>query len=241
MGIRFLLAGDTAVSIQFGQEISMEISLQVRALQYNLESMPIDGIMEVVPTYSSLMIHYLPEIISYKELKTELELRIASLNTIEMPMEKVTEIPIVYGGTYGHDLEECAKLEGMSVEELIKIHSGSEYYVYMLGFAPGHPYMARFERPFSFKRRESPRVKIPGGSVVAAQNLSNLIPFDQPCGWNILGATPVVICDYQREQPFLVNAGQWVRFIPITEEEYVKIKQQVEQGTYHCKTYEKAV
>ena len=151
----------------------------------------------------------------------------------------MTEIPILYGGQWGIDLEECAKLEGITEDEFIRIHSGSEYYVYMLGFAPGHPYTARFERTFHFKRRESPRLKVPGSSVVAAENLSNILPFDQPCGWNLIGSTPVKMCDYQREEPFLLSAGQWIRFVPINEDRYHEIKENVEKGQYQCRTYEK--
>jgi allophanate hydrolase subunit 1 len=102
----------------------------------------------------------------------------------------------------------------------------------MLGFAPGHPYAARFEEPFSFKRRETARVMIPARSVVVQQNLSDLIPFDQPCGWNIIGQTPCEICDYSRKDPFLVHAGEWTRYIPVTPEEFRKIRKQVEAGKW---------
>lgn len=241
MDVRFLLSGDTAVSVQFGQEISLELNQQVRALAYELEQRPIHGIVETVPTYSALMIHYRPEIIRYQQLQKQIEIRLSHLNIKELPPAIVTEIPILYGGNYGPDLEDCAKMEQITTQELIEIHSRSEYYVYMLGFAPGHAYMARFDHPFSFKRRESPRLKIPGGSVVVAQELSNLIPFDQPCGWNIIGTTPVTICNYKREKPFLVDAGQWVKFVPIDEKEYLLIKQESEKGNYQCRSYEKVV
>lgn len=148
------------------------------------------------------------------------------------------EIPILYGGETGPDLEYCARLEHISTEEIIRKHSEHEYYVYMLGFAPGHPYMARFEEPYSFKRRESPRVKIPARSVVVQLNLSDLIPFEQPCGWNIIGSTPLDICNFKKEEPFLLSAGDWVRHVPVTKEEYGRIRRDVENGTYQVKTYE---
>lgn len=107
----------------------------------------------------------------------------------------------------------------------------------MLGFAPGHPYMARFEEPYSFKRRESPRVKIPARSVVVQLNLSDLIPFEQPCGWNIIGSTPLDICNFDKEEPFLLSAGDWVRHVPVTKDEYDRIRHDVENGTYKVKTY----
>jgi len=153
----------------------------------------------------------------------------------------VKEIPICYGGELGPDLEDCAAVENVSSKEFIRMHSEHEYYTYMLGFAPGHAYMARFEEPFHFKRRETPRVRIPGQSIVVQLNLSNLIPFDQPCGWNIVGATPLTICDHTKKDPFLVHAGEWVRYVPVGRREYEKIKEDVRRGTYRLKTYEKAV
>ncbi len=239
--MQFLLVGDSAVSVQFGQEISMELSTKVRALQYSLETQPASGIKEVVPTYASLMVHYEPEIIMYAELIKLLKERIASSDAQILPKTKVIEVPICYGGAYGPDLEECAKMENIMVEEFIQVHSGSEYYTYMIGFAPGHPYMARATHPFSFQRREFPRIRIEAGSVVVSQNLSNLIPFAQPSGWNVIGATPLTICDYEKENPFLVNAGQWVKFVPINEGEYKRIKQEVSKGTYKVRTFDKAV
>ncbi len=157
----------------------------------------------------------------------------------QLPRAVVTEIPVLYEGEYALDLEEIARLENKTPEEIIKIHSGSDYYVYMLGFAPGHPYTARFENHFSFKRRETPRVRIPGGSIVVQLGLSDIIPFDQPCGWNIIGTTPILACDYRKENPFLLKAGQWIRHVPVDKGEFLEIKRQVELGEYQCRTYER--
>ncbi len=241
MDVRFLIAGDKAVSVEFGSEISLEINSKVRMLQQELNQNPIAGVTETVPTYSSLIVHYRPEILRYEELVEILKERIGCMGSVAAGKQIVKEIPILYGGELGPDLEECAAFENVSTEELIRMHSEHEYYVYMLGFAPGHPYMARFEEPYHFKRRESPRVRIPARSIVVQLNLSDLIPFDQPCGWNIIGSTPLDICNYSKEDPFLVHAGDWVKHVPITEREYQQIRREVEQGTYKCKTYEKAV
>jgi len=231
------IAGDCAVSVELGNEISLSVNARVRALQNTLEQQPIPGVIETVPTYASLMIHYQPDMLSYKELTECLTEMAKTLSEVSLPKARIIEIPILYGRELGPDLEECAAMEGITTEELMRIHSGHLYYTYMLGFAPGHAYMARFERPFSFQRREFPRVRIPGGSIVAAQNLSNLIPFDQPCGWNIIAHTPVVLCDYGKEPPCLVNAGDWVKFVPVNEKEYNQINQLVQAGAYQCRIY----
>lgn len=241
MEAKFLISGDSAVSVQMGSEISLEVNQLVRMLFLDLTNDPVEGIVEMVPTYASLMIHYRPEKIQYSRLKEEIEGRLGSMEQVEEGSRIVKEIPICYGGELGPDLEDCAAVENMSSKEFIRMHSEHEYYTYMLGFAPGHAYMARFEEPFHFKRRETPRVRIPGQSVVVQLNLSNLIPFDQPCGWNIVGATPLTICDHTKKDPFLVHAGEWVRYVPVGRREYEKIKEDVRRGTYRLKTYEKAV
>lgn len=237
MEAKFLAAGDCAVSVQMGEEISLEVNRLVRNLYTNLTEHPVNGITEMVPTYASLMVHYKPQVIRFDRLKEEIGKRMEEEGEAEQAKQVVKEIPICYGGELGPDLEDCAAYEDVSVEEFIRMHSEHEYYSYMLGFAPGHAYMARFEEPFHFKRRETPRVYIPGRSIVAQLNLSNLIPFGQPCGWNIVGGTPLEICDYQKEDPFVVHAGEWVRYVPITLREYEKIRRDVERGTYKVKSY----
>lgn len=218
-----------------GTEISLEVNSKVLALQKELTEHPIAGITEMVPTYASLMIHYDPRTIRVGELKKELQSRFGSLKETGAREKVIREIPILYGGETGPDLELCAELDHNTVEEVIRKHSQHDYYVYMLGFAPGHPYAARFEEPFAFKRRETARVRIPARSVVVQENLSDLIPFDQPCGWNIIGSTPLTICDYRREDPFLVHAGEWTRYVPVTKEEYDRIRREDEAGTYQVK------
>lgn len=239
MAVRFLVAGDKAVSVEFGSEISLELNMKVRMLQKELQNNPLSGVTETVPTYSSLIVHYRPEIIRYSRLISELEKRMTNMKQITVGTEYIKEVPVLYGGNLGPDLEYCAELEKVSAKELIRMHAEHDYYVYMLGFAPGHPYMARFKEAFHFKRRETPRVKIPGRSIVVQQNLSDLIPFEQPCGWNIIGSTPLDICNFEKKDPFLLQAGDWVRHIPITEKEYELIRRDVENGTYRVKTYEK--
>ena len=238
MDIKILMSGDQAVSVQMGSEISLEVNRKVLMLLEAIKKSPIPGVREMVPTYASLMIHYDPSVISLLKLEEEIVNRAENMSDIGETNKIIREVPILYGGELGPDLELCAELEGTTVEEVIRKHSTHDYYVYMLGFAPGHPYSARFEEPFSFKRRDTARVKIPGGSVVVQLNLSDLIPFEQPCGWNIIGSTPLTICDYRKEDPFLVHAGEWIRYIPVTEKEYREIRRADEAGTYKVKVIE---
>ena len=174
MEAKFLLTGDCSLSVQMGEEISLAVNQRVRMLFLNLTTCPIEGVREMVPTYASLMIHYQPEVLRFEVLKAEIVKRLDHLDSAEKESRMVKEIPICYGGELGPDLENCAAFEKVSVEEFIRMHSQHEYYSYMLGFAPGHAYMARFEEPFHFKRRESPRVRISGGSIVVQLNLSKI-------------------------------------------------------------------
>lgn len=238
MDVKILMSGDQAVSVQMGEEISLEVNRKVLMLHEELKKKPVEGIREMVPTYASLMIHYRPEVIGLDKLMDEIYQRVDSMQGIAETKKIIREVPILYGGETGPDLELCAQLENTTVEEIIRKHSSHDYYVYMLGFAPGHPYSARFEEPFSFKRRDTARVKIPAGSVVVQLNLSDLIPFEQPCGWNIIGSTPLTICDYKKEDPFLVHAGEWIRYIPVSKKEYEQIKRADEAGTYKVKVRE---
>lgn len=231
--------GDRALSVEFENEISIAVNQKVRTLKHTLESCSMPGLGELVPTYRALLIHYDPLQTDLDQLLEHIETAVSHLDTSQLPKAIVTEIPVLYEGEYAQDIEEIAQIENKTVEEIIRIHSQSDYYVYMLGFAPGHPYTARFENPFSFKRRSTPRVRIPGGSIVVQLGLSDIIPFDQPCGWNIVGTTPVLACDYRKEDPFLLQAGQWIRHIPVDRSEFMEIKRQVELGEYRCRRYER--
>ena len=234
--------GDSALAVEFDNVISIDVNRKVQALANSLENKrkDIPGLCELVPSYRTLLIHYDPLTANLDQLENVINNCASNLDISQMPDSMVTEIPVLYEqGEYAQDLEEIARLENKTVDEVIKIHSQSLYYVYMLGFAPGHPYAARFENPFSFKRRDTPRVKINAGSVVVQLGLSDIIPFEQPCGWNIIGTTPLIMCDYRKQNPFLLSAGQWIKYVPITRDEFMKIKEQVANGEYKCKTYRK--
>lgn len=239
MDYTFHHVGDCALSIEFANEISLHTNQKVCALKMALEKQSIYGIQEFIPTYRALLILYDPFLVEWTTIKTAVEECVGNLGNIQMAKTVITEIPVLYEGEYAMDLEDIAKIENKTVEEIIRIHSQSDYYVYMLGFSPGHPYTARFENPFSFGRRPSPRIRIPGGSVVVQREQSNITPFEQPCGWNVIGATPLLMCDYRHKTPFLLQAGQWVRYVPIDRFEFAEIKRQVELDCYQCKTYEK--
>ena len=235
MDVEFQPVGDRALTVKLGDKISLEVNEYVLNLQEALEKDPVAGIVETVPTYASLMIHYLPETIRYEALVEAVRAHLGKEGQRIQCSKRIKYIPICYDEEFGPDLAACAEFEGVQQEQMIEKHLRHVYYCYMLGFAPGHAYMSRFEEPFHFKRRDTPRERISAGSIVAMELLSNLIPFDQPCGWNIFGRTPLRICDYTRKEPFLVHAGDKVRFDRIDRKDFERIRSLDEAGRYQLK------
>ena len=239
--VRYLVSGDCAVSVEFGNEISPEINRKIRAFKIALEKAGVEGIVETVPTYRSLLVIYEPEVIRFRELTEQFGAVMGSLSSVQIPPPTVVEIPVLYGGDMGPDLAFVAEHNGKTEEEVIGIHSSSEYLIYMLGFIAGFPYLGGMDREIAAPRLKSPRVKIEGGSVGIAGEQTGIYPVASPGGWQLIGRTPLKLYDADRERPVLLEAGQYVKFCPVTEDEYKKIEEQVEAGTYQCVTYPKEV
>lgn len=233
------IVSDTALAVVFGNEISREIITQIRAFDEAFNEEQIDGIYETVPTYCALTIHYDPAQILYGELCEKIRALLAVAHQAARMSIVVMEIPVLYGGEYGPDLEKVASHNGLSPEEVIKIHSSREYLIYMLGFTPGFSYMGGMDKAIATPRLKTPRVLIPAGSVGIAGEQTGIYPIDSPGGWNLIGRTPVHLYDANRDTPILLDAGMHVKFIPVDETEYLRIKGRVEAGRYHFHTYVK--
>ena len=239
--VRYLVAGDSAVCVEFGNEISPEINKKIRAFKIAVEKSDIPGIVETVPTYRSLLVHYHPEVIGFKALKEKFDKLMGSLSSIPIPPPTVIEIPVLYGGEMGPDIENVAEHNHKTVEEVIKIHTSEEYLIYMIGFIAGFPYLGGMSKEIATPRLKSPRVKIEGGSVGIAGEQTGIYPVASPGGWQLIGRTPLKLYDADREKPVLLEAGQYIKFAAVTEEEYKKIEKEVEDGTYKYVVYDKEV
>ena len=195
--VRFLLSGDTAVTVEFGNEISEHINAQIRAFSIALTESKLSGIVELVPTYRSLMVHYDPEVIPYGALVKKLKGLLGQLDHIQIPPSDVLEIPVLYGGEeMGPDLGFVAEHNHKPPEEVIRIHTSTEYLIYMLGFTPGFTYLGGMSEEIAAPRLAQPRVKIPAGSVGIAGSQTGVYPIDSPGGWQLIGRTPVESMGY---------------------------------------------
>lgn len=224
MSARFLPAGDSAIAVEFGREIDLNINNQVAAMRTVIEAAidegKLKGIVELVPTYGSLLVMYDQLAVGYAGLIEQLKILAEGLEGVEIPDREVVEIPVVYGGEYGPDLGIVAQLNSLSEDEVIKRHSEAEYPIYMLGFVAGFPYLGGMDKSIAAPRKQTPRLKIPAGSVGIAGQQTGIYSVESPGGWQIIGRTPLKLYDADGEKPILLRAGQSIRFKPITEAEY---------------------
>lgn len=239
--IRILTAGDSSLLVEFGNEISPEINRKIAATVQLLREQHIEGIVDMIPTYCSLLINYDPRVLSYEEIR-ERVLAIVKVETrADTQRRRVFEIPVCYGGEYGPDMDNIAKHAGLTEEEVIRIHSSKDYLIYMLGFLPGFTYLGGLDERIHTPRLANPRLKISAGSVGIGGSQTGIYPLDSPGGWQLMGMTPVKTYDPNREVPILVEAGDYIRFVPIDEAEYLRIKDAVERGEYRCTVHEGGV
>ena len=216
----FLLMGDRGLLLEFGEEISSETNEKVRRMALAIQAEAIKGIIETVPTYRSLLIIYDPLILSIDDLKKRLEKLEDGLRQTPFPEPKLTRIPVVYGDPYGPDLDFVAQYHRISHNEVIQLHCSKPYFIYMIGFMPGYPYMGELPDALITPRLKTPRLSVPAGSVAIAQKQTGIYPMESPGGWQIIGRTPIKIFDPKKEPPALLQMGDLVQFYPISEKEF---------------------
>lgn len=217
--------GDRAISIDFGQVIDPTINRHIRQTIERIKELQLDGIIELVPTYCALLVEYDAMLYSYSEICNIIEptLEEGMTNTTN-ELVTVVEVPTVYGGEFGPDLSFVASHNHLSEDEVISIHSGTDYLVYMLGFIPGFTYLGGMDPRIATPRLSSPRTLIPAGSVGIAGEQTGTYPSDSPGGWQIIGRTPVTMYDMSKAQAALLKAGDYVRYVSIDESEFHRIK-----------------
>jgi KipI family sensor histidine kinase inhibitor len=219
----FRLVGDRGVLVEYGNTISQEINRKVRTIAMALNLATPAGIVEVIPTYRSVLIIYDPLAITLKGLEEQLESIEDRLDGLDIPSPRTVEIPVLYGGEYGPDIEFVANAHNLTVDDVVRIHSGATYQIYMIGFTPGFPFLGGLSEELHTPRIETPRALVPAGSVGIANNQTGMYPIDSPGGWRLIGRTPLKLFDPSKEDPFLYSAGDMIRFVPISADEYNRI------------------
>ncbi|RNI30405.1 5-oxoprolinase subunit PxpB [Rufibacter immobilis] len=225
--------GDAAIVLQLGEEIAPEVHERVKAVARYLEQHPFTGLVEYVPAFTTVTVYYDPWLVSqkgelapYAEVERHLRQMLSQLpaSAATAPAQ-IKEIPVVYGGDFGPDLAFVAQHTGLHPQEVIALHTQPQYLVYMIGFAPGFPYLGGMDPRIAAPRKQVPRKVIPAGAVGIAGQQTGVYPLETPGGWQLIGRTPLTLFDPQRESPSLLNMGDLVRFVPITEREFASWKE----------------
>ncbi len=231
-------AGDQALLVEVGDGIRPEVNRRVRHLFLAIQDDRIPGVVDLIPAYRSLLVCYDPLRVSMADLLARISRLEQTLGDISLPPPRLVSVPTVYGGEYGPDLPHVAAHNGLSPEQAVAIHTSADYLVYMMGFSPGFTYLGGMSERIATPRLKTPRTSIPAGSVGIAQTQTGIYPVASPGGWQLIGRTPVRLFDATREPPTLVEPGDFIRFMAVSEEEYRQIEQHVEEGTYRVQVRE---
>lgn len=229
--------GDRAIQIRMGDTISPYINDKLKSLAIYLSHYPIKGVGEWVQTYTTLTITYNPLQIRYDDLKQkllEIENKIGTTDDIE---KEVVEIPVCYDEEFGQDINIVAEFNELTVDDVIKTHSEPYYFVYMIGFSPGFPYLGGMSSSIATPRKADPRRSVPQGSVGIAGEQTGVYPLETPGGWQIIGRTPIFLYHPQRENPVLLETGKYIKFKPVSRSDFNKIKALESENKYEVKRY----
>ncbi|HGK4942593.1 TPA: 5-oxoprolinase subunit PxpB [Staphylococcus aureus] len=233
MDVRFI--NEQTIMIYFENKISEETYRNVTAMVRWIREKEILEIQDIVPSYRAVLIYFDEQAITSSELIENLELNKFNEKNVHAVNQtnRIIKIPVQYGGTYGPDIEEVAKHNRITVEQVIEKHTSKPYLIYMLGFMPGFPYLGGLDEQLHTPRRNQPRLKIHAGSVGIANNQTGLYPSDSPSGWQIIGRTPLKVFSSEREPMSMYEAGEWIQFYAIDEQKFIQIERDISDGNFN--------
>jgi len=220
---RALACGDSGVSIEFGDRIHVSINERVLALDASLAATPLGGIMETVPTYRALMIHYDPVEVSYDRVVGH-ALSLATDQAQPKVVGRRLRIPVCYEGEFGVDVDRVCGQLGLTRNQLIDAHTAPEYRVFMLGFMPGFAYLGGIDPALSLPRRAKPRHGAPAGTISIAAGQCAVHAVEGPSGWHWIGRTPIPTYQDGAGPHFAIEPGDKIRFYPIAPQEWQEMK-----------------
>jgi inhibitor of KinA len=228
---RLLPAGDTALVVEFGDRIDRGLSTWVLALDRGLREAAFAGVVETVPTFRSLMVHFDPLVLPSAKLTVVIDGMMQGLRMTE-GTERSWRLPVCYDASLAPDLDDVAARTGLTPAQVVERHSGVTYHVYMLGFLPGQAYMGDLPAELALPRRETPRVKIPAGSLAIATTMTCIFPLETPCGWHLIGRSPVPLWDTKPGSAPLLAPGDKVAFTPVSVREYEACLVKIANGEF---------
>jgi KipI family sensor histidine kinase inhibitor len=216
--------GDSALYCDFGNEINRETNSHVIKYFKNLQKLNLKGITNITPSYNKLIISYDLSIINFQDLKKKIkDLKLKETETKEA---KIIKIPICLDEEFSLDLNRLSEKLKIEKDNIIHSFINKEYFCYMTGFIAGMPFLGDIDSKIRFQRLETPRVKVPKGSVGITEQFCNIYTFESPGGWNIIGNTPIKVFDkFNEKNPTIINSGDRVTFYKINKDEYLKFNE----------------
>ena len=226
-GVSIEPLSESALLIRVGEGLDLATSARVHAAANALHAAGLPGVVDIVPAYATLAIHFDP--LAWLDanggpplphVASAVRAILDAPPTVSIDERDIVDIPVCYGGAHGPDLEALAQHACLDADEVVARHATALYRVAMLGFAPGFPYLLGLDPALAMPRRASPRTRVPAGSVAIGGVQTGIYPAALPGGWQLIGRTPLVLFDARRDPPSFVMPGDRVRFVPIAADEF---------------------
>jgi KipI family sensor histidine kinase inhibitor len=207
--------GEAALLVEWAEQPDLRTNAQVHALAAGLQANPPSGLRGLTPAYVSLLVEFDPLATDVPALVRRLTDALAAADVEPVAFGRVRHVPTVYGGEFGPDLDAVARHTGLTPDDVVRRHTAAELIVYMIGFAPGYPYMGDLPAELDMPRHHTPRERVPPGSVAIAGRQSSIYSRSTPGGWQLIGRTPLVLFDETRDPPAYLAPGDRVRHVPV--------------------------
>ncbi|APY12198.1 allophanate hydrolase [Seonamhaeicola sp. S2-3] len=234
--LTYRLYGAFAILIEWPQKISKDILYDVLNFKHKILEIKHDSVLEITHAYCSMLV-------SFKESVIDFDKEVEALKSIYNKDSKETKthyklwkIPVCYDFSFGIDLKTLAEAKGLSVNEVIKLHSQALYTVYFIGFLPGFLYLGGLNEVLYTPRKDTPRLKVEKGAVAIGGNQTGVYPNESPGGWNIIGNSPINFFNIKNKIPCFASAGDVIQFYPISLKEHQDIKILVDAGVYQLES-----